>query len=182
MSTQRIHLRGTVDSRAAAADLLSEAGDAVLIVRGVPRWLLLRCPCGCGETLPINLDRRAGKAWRLYKSRRDGVSLYPSVWRDTGCGSHFIIWRDQISLFDDRYEEDWPIDAADIAILAKAVIPRLTEGRGRSYVDVADELGEIPWDVLRACRKLVRDAIAEEGSRHHRGEFALLPGAGTERP
>src|SRR6267378_4236509 len=79
--------------------LVSAPGDAVLIERGTPRWLLLACPCGCGAELPINLDRRAGKAWRVYKHGTTTLSVYPSVWRDTDCGSHFIIWRGNILLF-----------------------------------------------------------------------------------
>jgi len=31
--------------------LVSAPGDAVLIKRGAPRWLLLARPCGCGTEL-----------------------------------------------------------------------------------------------------------------------------------
>jgi len=147
-------------------------GDAVLIARGVPRWLLLLCPCGCGEVLPINLDGRAGKAWRLYLNKRHGLSIYPSVWRDTGCGSHFVIWRDQISLFDHDYYDDYqPIDADELQRLVDIVRLKLDPYRPRSYVEIADELEAVPWDVLRACRKLVRAGEAREGHNEHRGEF-----------
>jgi len=27
------------------------------------------------------------------------LTLFPSVWRDTGCQSHFNIWRDRILIF-----------------------------------------------------------------------------------
>jgi len=37
--------------------LVSAPGDAVLIERGAPRWLLLAR--GCGTELPINLDTHA---------------------------------------------------------------------------------------------------------------------------
>src|SRR5258708_7376675 len=66
MRTLTLALKSTVESRASAADLLKSPGDAVLIQRGQPRWLILKCPCGCGDEIPVNLDRRAGKAWRFY--------------------------------------------------------------------------------------------------------------------
>jgi hypothetical protein len=63
----------------------------------------MRCPDGCGETLVVNLDPRAGKAWKL-DMRTGKATLYPSVWRDGGCGSHFIVWRGDV-LWCDRFEE-----------------------------------------------------------------------------
>ncbi|WP_442869546.1 DUF6527 family protein [Bradyrhizobium sp. CCBAU 11386] len=36
--------------------------------------------------------------------RTNKPTLYPSFWRDGGCGSHFIIWRGQL-LWCDRFEE-----------------------------------------------------------------------------
>jgi len=38
------------------------------------------CPDGCGERIVLNLDPRAGPAWRLY-DRKEKTTLYPSVWR-----------------------------------------------------------------------------------------------------
>src|ERR1700736_4285138 len=96
--TTRVHkisYRGVVRSRHLAADKLSEAGDAVVVQRGRPRMLLIRCPCGCGDDFLVNLDGRLGPAWRHYSTRR-GLALYPSYWRDGDCGSHFIVWNDRI--------------------------------------------------------------------------------------
>ena len=64
MSRQQIALKAEVASRVGATELLKEPGDAVLVVRGTPRWLLLRCTCGCGEEIPVNLDSRSGKVRR----------------------------------------------------------------------------------------------------------------------
>ena len=57
--------------------------------------LVIRCPCGCGDDLLLNLDLRAGSAWGFYRNRR-GLTIYPSYWREDGCGSHFILWNDRI--------------------------------------------------------------------------------------
>jgi uncharacterized protein DUF6527 len=169
----RLSLKRIVESRGEASGYLQSPGDAVLIERGRPRWLLLLCPCGCGDELPINLDSRAGPAWRLYKNAKLGVSVYPSVWRDTGCGSHFIIWRDSILLFgpdDDDFRSQGR--AGEIAALSDAVRERLPAIGFVSYVDVADSLGEVPWDVLDALKHLVRKRVAREGTGKQRGTFS----------
>jgi len=49
----------------------------------------LKCPCGCGEAFVLNLvgTRPLWKA-RVSKKR---LSISPSIWRTTGCKSHFWI-------------------------------------------------------------------------------------------
>lgn len=172
MPNIKLRLRAVVQSRGEAANQLKAPGDAVLIERGKPRWLLLACPCGCGEEMPINLDSRAGPAWRLYKNAGHGVSLFPSVWRDTGCESHFIIWRDNIVLFGQDDEDYHTQERSDeIAALGRAVLERLPATGLVSFVEVADAMGEVPWDVMDACRYLVRRKVAREGSGKQRGAF-----------
>lgn len=92
----RLKFKGVIQTRSEASGLLKSPGDAVLIERGKPRWLLISCPCGCGDEFPINLDPRAGPAWRLYQNQRTGLTLSPSVWRKSGCCSHYVIWHNQI--------------------------------------------------------------------------------------
>src|SRR5580700_2686245 len=106
MIRKRFTIKARVGSRANASSHLTRPGDAVIVDRQGPRWLILCCPCGCGAEVPVNLDRRAGPAWRLYESPK-GMSVYPSVWRDTDCKSHFIIWRDNILLLGPQYGESW---------------------------------------------------------------------------
>lgn len=49
----------------------------------------LRCPCGCGEIIELPLFAEADQHWRV-RVGADGLpSLSPSVWRRTGCRSHF---------------------------------------------------------------------------------------------
>src|SRR5690349_12185968 len=91
----KISFRGRVERRDLSTPLLRAPGDAVLVERGKPRLLIIRCPCGCGDDLLVNLDRRAGKAWYVYRNSK-GLTLYPSYWRDDGCGSHFIVWDSHI--------------------------------------------------------------------------------------
>ena len=99
MKAQILNLKKTVDSLAATSELLLAPGDAVIVHRVCFRWLTLSCPCDCHEIIRINLDPRAGPAWSLYQSK-EHITMYPSIWRDTGCGSHFIIWRNKILLLN----------------------------------------------------------------------------------
>src|SRR5712692_1655241 len=110
MRLVQLRIRGTVSSRSDASEMLTQPGDAVLVERGRPRLLVLMCPDGCGEELVVNVDRQAGKAWRLYRPR-DSLTLFPSIWRDTGCQSHFIVSRGRIFLFGVDRERDEQDDA-----------------------------------------------------------------------
>lgn len=171
MTRLRLSLQAIVESRAEVTDQLQRAGDAVLIQRGQPRWLLLRCPCGCGEDIPVNIDPRAGKAWRLYHDK-NGLSLFPSVWRDTGCESHFIVLRSQIYLFggDDDESADRGADL-DAQRLDARVLNAWPAAEFIHFVVVADLLAEIPWDVADSCRRLVRAGFMLEGQGQQRGMF-----------
>jgi hypothetical protein len=51
----------------------------------------LVCSCGCGETLQMSLHPDGRPRWRLTTHADRTVSLKPSVWRRTGCGSHFLL-------------------------------------------------------------------------------------------
>jgi len=97
-----------------AANIAAASERIAIVHRGRPRWVVLLCPCGCGDVLSINLDPRSGRAWRL-KTQSETVSLIPSVWRSTGCCSHFILWSNEVWLFgqdwDDYGRRDLPIDA-----------------------------------------------------------------------
>jgi hypothetical protein len=167
-TASRLVWRGVVETRADASALLQSPGDVALVERGTPRWFIFSCPCGCGEQLPINLDPRAGPAWRLYRGPR-GVSVYPSVWRDNGCESHFIVWDGKYLVFErDRYPEE-PSDREDIA--TETILASFPAEGLIPFLDLADMLGAVPWDVLAACRRLVQRKLASEGTGAERGCF-----------
>jgi hypothetical protein len=92
------HLSATIkvqNQQEAREALRQDPKVAALVMRDSPRAVVFRCPCPCGETLVINLDPRAGRAWR-FRNDQHGLTLMPSVWRTTGCRSHFIVWRSGI--------------------------------------------------------------------------------------
>jgi hypothetical protein len=172
MSAQVLRLKGAVTSRSEAAGLLRSPGDAVIVERGRPRLLMLACPCGCGEEFPVNLDPRAGPAWRLYRDRRDRLTVFPSVWRESGCRSHYIIWGDKIFLFggrDDTFADNTTPN--ELQSLVSAVQQLLPRDRFVAVDELADALNAIPWDVLAASRRLVRSGLAREGIGPQRAQF-----------
>lgn len=69
----------------------------VAIDQDVPWAASLQCPCGCGESITLNLVG-THPVWRLTFSADTLITLHPSVWRTRGCESHFwvregrIVW------------------------------------------------------------------------------------------
>jgi hypothetical protein len=162
----RLALRGTVSHRPDASSLLSSPGSAVLVRRGVDRSIAIACPDGCGEELTINLDPRTGPAWHYYDDA-GAVSLYPSVWRKSGCRSHFIVWRSRIYWCDWHDELERPSQSAITRTLA------LLEAGYRPYSYVAARMGVVPWEALAACDVLVLEGkaerrLSEQGSEYRR--------------
>jgi hypothetical protein len=166
---RRIRFVGEVTSREEASGLLKQPGDAALVLRGTPRWLVLRCPDGCGEDLPVNLDRRSGPAWKLY-SRPKGLTLYPSVWRDSGCESHFIIWNDNVFWLG---FEDFQKETENSTVLRERALVHLkTMVDFIHYSDLADILDEVPWTVLKLCTSLEDEGLVQE-NKNEKGHFRL---------
>ena len=161
---QTLTFRGAVEHRHEADERLGSPGEAVLVRRGVDRSLTVLCPDGCGETLTINLDQRAGPAWRLYVDGRS-VSLFPSVWRHTGCCSHFIVWKSRI------YWCDWGEELQSTsAEFEQLVLSSLTDAF-RPYAQIAEALDAVPWAVLSACHRLKSRNLICEGLGNQRGWF-----------
>ena len=65
------------------------------------KWLaVLKCPCGCGDTLQLNLLTNTSPRWRV-KFHADGdISIYPSVNRIINCRSHFNITKNSVRWWD----------------------------------------------------------------------------------
>ncbi len=161
-----ISLKGQVSHRHEANHLLTEPGAAVIVQRGVARSVAMACPDGCGEQLTVNLDERSGPAWRHYKEGEQ-LTLFPSVWRDTGCKSHFIVWQSKIYWCDWHEDLDEPMEEV-MRRTEKALTADFA-----SYLALADELALIPWAVLSACARLCRVGIAEGGTGKQQGQFRL---------
>lgn len=174
MSVIPFNLKAIVSARGDADSHLRRPGDAVLVRRDVPRWLIMMCPCGCNEIIPINLDERSGPAWELYSDETNGLSVFPSIWRDTGCKSHFVIWYGRIWLMDGLSEDGPTIPTHVLRPLLDEVQKMLTS-TPTHFRAIAHSLGAVPWDVHYVCQQLVRTGYAQEGYGEQKGFFALTP-------
>ena len=73
------------------------ARTVYLLGEGEYRWfVVLLCPCGCGALLQLSLLDEAIPRWTLNEHGDGTVSLCPSVWRTTGCRSHFFVRRSRV--------------------------------------------------------------------------------------
>lgn len=60
-------------------------------------WMIaFKCPCNCGEIIQLNLLPDAFPQWSMSLDKKNRISLYPSIWRKTGCKSHFLVKRGKI--------------------------------------------------------------------------------------
>ena len=52
----------------------------------------MMCPCGCGEVIQLNLVAGTRPVWAVERDSDTGaVTLRPSIWRTSGCRSHFLV-------------------------------------------------------------------------------------------
>lgn len=65
----------------------------VYVVRrqAAPRWTMFHCPCGCGDVITLSLQETHDPRWSLEFTDSGRTSFHPSVWKTTGCRSHFWI-------------------------------------------------------------------------------------------
>lgn len=76
------------------ADAPDTLKDCIVYIVGADGYdwsALMRCPCGCGKTLEMNLLPSAKPVWQLTEDKEGIVTLHPSVWLKTGCKSHFFL-------------------------------------------------------------------------------------------
>lgn len=165
--TRRIRWCGVVERHRDALALLSQPGDVALVERGRPRHIVVRCPCGCGDDISLNVDPQAGPSWRLIR-RGERVSLSPSVWRETGCESHFFVWRDEVDWLD--WAQWIPQDPFDDALVDR-VARVLDPAELRSIHEIAFDADVSLSQAYRACQQLVSLERAEEGEGRARGLF-----------
>lgn len=93
-----------------------EVGDFYLISpMNHPKWVLFRCPCGCNSVITLSLQKAHQPHWSAQKSVDNRPILFPSIWRDAGCMSHFWIHDGRVYWCHDtgtspfaRYTSNWP--------------------------------------------------------------------------
>ena len=87
-----------VPTQAEARTKLTDKNVVIVESKAGPKCLLMKCPCGCVETLVVNLMASVGRAWQARVDRKGQLSLWPSVVRQSGCRSHFMLSHGQAYL------------------------------------------------------------------------------------
>jgi len=54
-----------------------------------PFLAVIQCPCGCKELLHMNLLISRDPCWKLFVEDDSSITFKPSLWKKTGCRSHF---------------------------------------------------------------------------------------------
>ena len=68
-----------------------------LVGEGAGLWkAVLRCPCGCDAMIQLSLHQVGRPRWVATPHLDGRITLRPSVWRTTGCRSHFILDRGRV--------------------------------------------------------------------------------------
>jgi hypothetical protein len=72
-------------------DSISE--DIVFVVQdgNLPELLAFKCPCGCNARIILNLLPDASPKWSYVIDEEGKINVYPSIWRQIGCKSHFFV-------------------------------------------------------------------------------------------
>lgn len=80
------------------------AKNEIIVVgrKGYCKWAYLNCPCGCNEILNLSLMKSHDPHWTIKIDSLARPTLYPSIWKNDGCKSHFWIKNGKIS-----WCEDW---------------------------------------------------------------------------
>lgn len=83
-------------------EIPEKIGDALYIVGcSNSKWVVVNCPCRCGEKIDINLMNCHSPQWRL-KYQSGKITLFPSIWiTEDKCGSHFWIKENNIIWVED---------------------------------------------------------------------------------
>lgn len=81
-----------------------------VIHENTPFWAMFKCPCGCGTVISLSLQRTHKPSWVVEKSKYGRPTLYPSVWQNKGCCSHFWIKDGRVHWCNNSGIEPWIAD------------------------------------------------------------------------
>jgi len=63
----------------------------VVVYKSTVFWALFRCPCGCNDVITLSLQKIHDPSWTVFETANGRPTVYPSIWRNQGCHSHFWI-------------------------------------------------------------------------------------------
>jgi hypothetical protein len=72
--------------------------DFILLKDDGEDWSVgFQCPCGCGDVIELLLLPDVEPRWDIEIDEKHRPTLRPSIWRTTGCCSHFWVEKGQIA-------------------------------------------------------------------------------------
>jgi len=74
-----------------------------VIEEGEPWQAAMLCPCGCKAKIHLSLLPGDRPCWGLARNADGTATLHPSVWRTTGCRSHFFVRNGETIWCDNRH-------------------------------------------------------------------------------
>ncbi len=80
-------------------DVPDKCADKTIYIVGdpdAPQYAVFSCPCGCGRTVELNLNAAASPCWSIKFHLSGTISFSPSIWRKSGCNSHFYLVRNKV--------------------------------------------------------------------------------------
>ena len=99
--TERVHPRyHAVIVQDALPDRLRRGLVYLVEDDGYREQAVMLCPCGCTQTLHMNLLMDERPCWKASIHDDGTVTLHPSVWRKVGCKSHFWLRRGNVQWCD----------------------------------------------------------------------------------
>jgi hypothetical protein len=66
----------------------------------IPWQATFKCPCGCGDTIMLNLTTGYRPRWQ-FKPDKKTLTISPSIRRTEGCKSHFFLRRGKVEWCED---------------------------------------------------------------------------------
>ena len=71
--------------------------DVVLTVDDGEPWSIgMVCPCRCGDVIEMLVIAGATPRWSIQTDAAGRPTVSPSVWRNTGCKSHFWLRKGRV--------------------------------------------------------------------------------------
>lgn len=71
-------------------DIISNGKLFIIGDYGFQWRAIMKCPCGCGDTIYLNIDGQTSPSWKIYGKKKI-PSIWPSINRRKGCKAHFFV-------------------------------------------------------------------------------------------
>ncbi|MBL7789353.1 MAG: hypothetical protein JNL75_05910 [Chitinophagales bacterium] len=68
-----------------------------IVGESIQPWLLaFNCPCGCHSIIQLDLLKDTDPCWKYKVTKKKKINISPSIWRTSGCKSHFFVRKSKI--------------------------------------------------------------------------------------